>query len=46
MSEERHGVAVKRPFVRCMVTEEDIIDGQMVYERSLRERQRWLEKVF
>lgn len=35
MSTVRHGVALKRCCVRCIVIEEDIISGEMVVERSV-----------
>lgn len=37
MSPVRHGVAVKRIYVRCMVNVEDTIRGRMAYERSLKD---------
>lgn len=40
MSATRHGVAVNRPFVTCMVTGEDTISGEMAGERSMGKTER------
>lgn len=37
MSEVRHGVAVRRPFVRYVVPEEDIISGEKAFKRTVME---------
>lgn len=36
MSAVQHLVAVKKPYDRCMGTEDDVLSGQMVCRRSLK----------
>lgn len=38
ISGRRHGVAAKRPAVRCMVAAENIISNQIAHETSLRDK--------
>lgn len=40
-----HGVAAKRPSVRCMVTREDIIRGKIAGERTVKERKMIISRV-
>lgn len=37
MYEARQGVAVKKPYVQCMVTSEENFSGQTCYAKSFRE---------
>lgn len=40
LSAVRHGVVVKRPWARCMVTGEDTLSDEMAGERPTRETKR------